>query len=134
LRVDVQAAARRAHRGGALAMGSAPRRRRVSCNGGVVMNEINLFDRSHEEASRLVGAGVPVYLTINPVEYHGPHLSLHNDKLVSRGLVRDLHRRLAAHHPEWPLLLGSDLEVGVEPCPGIGSRHTPYLAARDLVV
>src|SRR5205823_5667814 len=58
----------------------------------------------------------------------------HNDKLVSRGLVRDLHRRLAAHHPEWPLLLGSDLEVGVEPCPGIGSRHTPYLAARDLVV
>ena len=98
------------------------------------MDEINLFDRSHEEASRLVVAGAPVYLTINPVEYHGPHLSLHNDRLVSRGLARELHRRLQARRPEWPLVFGSDLEIGVEPCPGIGSRHTPFPTARELVV
>src|SRR5437762_7047770 len=88
---------------------------------------VSLLDVPHQEARRLVRSGAPVYLTINPVEYHGPHLSLHNDRLVSRGLVRELHARLAARHPEWPLLFGSDLEIGVEPCPGIGSRHTPFL-------
>jgi creatinine amidohydrolase len=93
-----------------------------------------LFDLPHAEATRLVATGAPVYLTINPVEYHGPHLSLHNDRLVSLGLIRDLHARLAKAHPEWPLLVGHDLEIGVEPCPGIGSRHTPFPIARELVV
>lgn len=92
-----------------------------------------LFDLPHVEASRCVASGAPVYLSINPVEYHGPHLSLHNDRLVSVALARQLHARL----PQWkdqPLLLGSDLEIGVEPCPGIGSRHTPYAVARTLVL
>jgi creatinine amidohydrolase len=93
----------------------------------------SLFDLPHTEARRLVQTGVPVYLTCNPVEYHGPHLSLHNDLLVSRGLVRDLHARLQKHHPEWPLLCGSDLEIGVDPCSGPGSRHTRYLLACELV-
>ncbi len=74
-----------------------------------------------------------MYLTVNPVEYHGPHLSLHNDRLVSSGIVRDLHERLAAKHG-WPMLLGADLEVGVEPCPGAGTRRTPYPIARYLVL
>jgi creatinine amidohydrolase len=91
-----------------------------------------LFDLPHAEASRLVASGAPVYLTINPVEYHGPHLSLHNDRLVSVALARELHTRLQAQH-DWPFLLGTDLEIGVEPCPGIGSRHTPFTVARTLV-
>ena len=95
---------------------------------------IELFEKSHDEARRLVGTGAPVYLTVNPVEYHGPHLSLHNDRLVSRGLSRDLHQRLAVHHPEWPLLFASDLEVGVGPCPGRGSRHVGFPIVRDLVL
>lgn len=94
---------------------------------------ISLFDVPHQEARRLVGSGVPVYLTINPVEYHGPHLSLHNDRLVSLGLMRDLHERLVARHAG-PLVAAADLEVGVEPCPGPGSRRTPYVIARHLVL
>jgi creatinine amidohydrolase len=93
----------------------------------------SLFDLPHAEARRLVQTGAPVYLTCNPVEYHGPHLSLHNDKLVSRGLIRELHGRLQKSHPEWELLLASDLEVGVEPCWGPGSRHTRYQVACELV-
>jgi creatinine amidohydrolase len=93
----------------------------------------SLFDLPHCEAKKLVDTGTPVYLTCNPVEYHGPHLSLHNDKLVSRGLIRDLHTRLQRRHPEWELLLGSDIEVGVEPCWGPGSRHTRYQVACELV-
>ncbi len=94
---------------------------------------ISLLDVPHQEAQRLVRTGAPVYLTVNPVEYHGPHLSLHNDRLVSLGIVRELHDRLRARH-DWPLLMAADLEVGVEPCPGPGTRRTPYLVARNLVL
>jgi creatinine amidohydrolase len=94
---------------------------------------ISLFDVPHQEARRLLRSGIPAYLTINPVEYHGPHLSLHNDRLISLGLVRDLHERLAVRHG-WPLLLAADLEIGVEPCPGPGTRRTPYGVARQLVL
>lgn len=92
---------------------------------------LNLLDQPHREAARLVKSGAPVFLTVNPVEYHGPHLSLHNDRLVSQGLCRDLHARIA---PQAPFLLGADLEVGVDPCPGRGSRHVPFQTVRALVV
>jgi creatinine amidohydrolase len=94
---------------------------------------ISLLDVPHQEAQRLLRGGAPVYLTVNPVEYHGPHLSLHNDRLVSLGIVRELHERLRARH-DWPLVLAADLEIGVEPCPGPGTRRTPYLIARQLVL
>src|SRR4051812_9701899 len=94
---------------------------------------ISLLDVPHQEARRLVRSGAPVYLTINPVEYHGPHLSLHNDRLISLGLVREVHEQLGKKH-DWPLLLGADLEVGVEPCPGLGTRRTAFPVVRHLVV
>ena len=94
---------------------------------------ISLLDVPHQEARRLAKSGAPVYLTINPVEYHGPHLSLHNDRLISIGLARAVHERLGANH-DWPLLLGADLEIGVEPCPGPGTRRTPYPIVRHLVL
>jgi creatinine amidohydrolase len=94
---------------------------------------IHLFDVPHVEARKLVAGGAPVYLTVNPVEFHGPHLSLHNDKLVSLGLIRDLHARLAQRHPDWPLLVAADLEIGVEPTPGLGTRHASYLATVEQV-
>lgn len=96
--------------------------------------EIALFEQPHAEARRLCQSGAPVYLTVNPVEYHGPHLSLHNDRLVSRGLSRDLHASLAARGHDWPFLVGADLEIGVEPTPGPGTRHTRYGHARALVL
>ena len=94
---------------------------------------MRLFDRSHADARALLASGAPVYLSVNPVEYHGPHLPLHNDRLVSAGLVRDLHARVAAGRGDWPLLEADDLEVGVEPAPGQGTRHTPFLVVKELV-
>jgi creatinine amidohydrolase len=96
--------------------------------------EIPLLEQPHTEARRLCASGAPVFLTVNPVEYHGPHLSLHNDRLVSRGLARALHAALVARGHDWPLLLGADLEIGVEPTPGPGTRHTRYGHARTLVL
>jgi creatinine amidohydrolase len=94
---------------------------------------MQLLDLPHADARAALRTGTPVYLLINPVEYHGPHLSLRNDFHVSEGLVRDLHARLAAAHPEWPLLQCAPLELGVEPAPGPGSRHTPFKLVRAAI-
>lgn len=90
-----------------------------------------LFNQPHAEVRRLLATGAPVFLPVNPVEYHGPHLSLHNDRLISEAIARDLHARFA---PEHPFLLAADLEVGVDPCSGPGTRHTSYLAVRRAVL
>jgi creatinine amidohydrolase len=95
---------------------------------------INLLELPHTRARALLATGAPVYLPVNPVEFHGPHLSLHNDALISRGLSRDIHAVLRERGHDWPLLVASDLEVGVEPCPGPGSRWTSYGDAARLVV
>lgn len=94
---------------------------------------LSLFDLPHHEAAGVLRRGVPVFLTVNPVEYHGPHLSLHNDLLISRGLARDVHQRLAQRHPEWPLVLADDLELGVGATPGPGTRSLSYAHARAVV-
>jgi creatinine amidohydrolase len=88
----------------------------------------------HARARAILATGAPVYLPVNPVEYHGPHLSLHNDALISQGLLRDIHALLVEQGGDWPLLVASDLEVGVDPCPGPGTRATPYRAVRAQVV
>lgn len=92
-----------------------------------------LLDMPHDRAREVLSSGAPVFLFINPVEYHGPHLPLHNDLLVSLGLARDLHRRWAEQHPDWPFLSAGDLEIGVAPTKGLGSRHTAFPAACTLV-
>jgi creatinine amidohydrolase len=92
---------------------------------------VRLADLPHREAARLLEAGAPAWVLVNPVEYHGPHLSLHNDRLVSEGLSRHLHARL---WPDAPLLMCDDLEAGVEPVPGPGTRAVPFATVRALVL
>ncbi len=94
----------------------------------------HLFDLPHREIRALLERGAPVYLLVNPVEYHGPHLSLHNDRLISLGLARDLHARLQEPLGEHPLLLADDLEAGVDPCPGPGTRFDALPSVRARVV
>ncbi|MFH2009186.1 MAG: creatininase family protein [bacterium] len=92
-----------------------------------------LLDRPHCEARDALASGAPVYLPVNPVEFHGPHLSLHNDRLVAAGLIQDLHTRLAETHADWPLLRAADLEVGVDVVLGPGARPVPYEVAARLI-
>lgn len=75
-----------------------------------------------------------MWLPVNPTEFHGPHLSLRNDALLSAGLARDLYERMRARWPDWPMLEARDLEVGVQPVPGPGSRGVSYKTACSLVV
>ncbi len=87
----------------------------------------SLLDATQLEDAR---AGAPVYLPVNPIEYHGPHLSLLNDHLVSVGLARDLARALG----RWPFVLANDLSVGVDPTPGPGTQPVSFSEVRARVV
>ncbi len=98
------------------------------------MQTTNLFERPHREARALVASGAPVYLTVNPVEYHGPHLSLHNDRLVARGLCERIHAALIEDHRDWPFLLADDLELGHEACKGAGSRYVDLPTEKQIVL
>ena len=91
---------------------------------------LSLLDLPHAPARRLLATGVPVFVPVNPVEYHGPHLSLHNDVLVCAGYLRDLHARL---WPDQPFVVVRDLEVGVDPVPGPGSRPVSFATVCRLV-
>lgn len=86
------------------------------------------FDLPHTSAHRW-GEEI-VWVPINPVEYHGPHLSLHTDHLLSIGLIGALH---AALPRAGALYVTADLEVGVDPTPGPGTRATSYGAMCGLL-
>ena len=94
---------------------------------------MKLLDLSNTAAREALATGTPVFLPVNPVEYHGPHLALRTDGLICAGLIRDLHAALTARHPGWPLVAVADLEAGVGPVPGPGSRAVPYEVVRGLV-
>src|SRR5260370_32544971 len=88
----------------------------------------------HAQARALLAAGASVFLPVTPVACRGPHVSLHNAGLISRGLARDIHTVLTQWEGDWPCLVASDMEVGVEPCPGPGTRATSFRQVRSLVL
>jgi len=99
---------------------------------------VKLFD-DDSFASAALARGVPVFLLVNPIEYHGPHLSLRNDHLVSLGIAKDLHAYLRAHTEDrhddaFPFVVTRDLDVGVEPTAGPGSVHVPFATVRREVL
>ncbi|MEZ4267672.1 MAG: creatininase family protein [Myxococcota bacterium] len=94
---------------------------------------IRLLDQAHRRARTLVASGAPVFVGVNPVEYHGPHLSLHNDRLITEASARLVHAAWSKGR-DWPFLVVDDLEIGVDPTPGPGSRVTPFIEARAAVV
>lgn len=95
------------------------------------MTPVRLLDLPHTDARRLLARGEVVWLPVNPVEYHGPHLPLHTDRLLTEAWIADLHRALG--HDGAPLV-ADDLEVGVEPTPGPGSRPFAYREVRRAVI
>jgi creatinine amidohydrolase len=100
-----------------------------------VAEELRLLDLSLSDARALLEGGTPVWLSINPVEFHGPHLSLHNDRLISVGLARAVHARLVQSGAlSGPFVRASDLEVGVDPTPGPGTRTMSMADVQKTIV
>jgi len=75
-----------------------------------------------------------VHVFINPVEFHGPHLSLGNDRILSERLARQLHQRLQASQGDMPFIVGGHIDFGSDPCPGLGSTNLTYGQLKHLVV
>lgn len=88
----------------------------------------------HQSIKEKVRTGAPVFILVNPVEYHGPHLSLHTDGLISEGIAKDLYSRMLARHPSWPFLEFAPIELGVDPTPGPGSQKTSYFRLRSSIL
>lgn len=79
-------------------------------------------------------SGAPVFIHINPVEYHGPHLSLHMDALASQGFAKDLFTLLKSKNPTWDYLEMAPIEFGVDPTPGPGSQKSSFKEVRSAVL
>ncbi|MGZ3697162.1 MAG: creatininase family protein [Bdellovibrionota bacterium] len=98
------------------------------------METIHLGNISQTQAKRLVASGAPVYVLVNPVEYHGPHLPLSCDAILSEGLMGDLHAKLHERGWEWPLLVFPPLHLGSDPAPGGGTVAWSYLSTKRAVL
>jgi creatinine amidohydrolase/Fe(II)-dependent formamide hydrolase-like protein len=58
---------------------------------------------------------------------------LNNDAIISAGLTRELSARLRENHPDWPSLSAGEIPIGVDTCPGPGSRPIHYPAACRII-
>ncbi len=87
----------------------------------------------HNEIKEIVESGVPVHLFVNPVEYHGPHLSLNNDRILSEVLAEKLHSSLCDEKSEMPYITGGNINFGSDPCEGKGSIGITYTKLKYLI-
>ena len=65
-----------------------------------------------------------LFLFINPTEYHGPHLPLANDYLISRGIADRLARVLIDEGLTERYVAGPLINLGLDPTPGAGTINT----------
>lgn len=96
--------------------------------------EFELFGMPHKKMMETLKKGGPVYVLVNPVEYHGPHLSLYTDEVLSMNLSKKLHEKLAKIKGDHPFLIAQNLSLGTGPTPGPGSVHTPYLVLKKKIL
>lgn len=93
---------------------------------------IRLFDLPHHEAQTKLRDGALVFLSFDPVEFHGPHLPLGCDRLIGHGLMRDFAEHLG-RELDCEILLAEPVECGVEPTSGPGSQRLSYQIVRRVI-
>ncbi len=75
---------------------------------------LELGDLTASELKSLDRARTAVFLTVSPIEEHGPHLPLATDIIESEGLARALAERLAVERPGWKFLFHPPIPVGAD--------------------
>jgi creatinine amidohydrolase len=68
----------------------------------------------------------PVFIFVNPIEYHGPHLTLYTDYLLSYHLAKKLHQLIEKRVDHCPFAVWDTIHLGESPTRGPGSIHTSY--------
>lgn len=99
--------------------------------------EDQLLFQPHHTLKEILASECPVHVFVNPTEYHGPHLSLGNDRILSERIARKLHAELCQVRQEsiqsMPFLVGGNIDFGCDPCPGKGSTSVTYNRLKSMV-
>lgn len=74
---------------------------------------------------------LPIYIYVNPVEYHGPHLSLHNDFILTQAFANLLHQQSFA---DLPFIEAPAIHFGHGPANGLGSVATDYSELKKKII
>ena len=105
------------------------------CTLWAVPDILQLHELPHRQARQHLERGSTVFFSIDPIEFHGPHLSLRNDHLISTGLSRRIAPLLQARmNEDGPILMASTFDIGVDPTQGPGTRPVPFRRMCKLVV
>lgn len=86
----------------------------------------NPFDIPSSQVRSRLRAGIPIFVSLNPIEYHGPHLSPRNDGLVARRMGERCYARLRDERPDWDEFLWAELDMGVDAVKHPGSVFVAY--------
>lgn len=99
--------------------------------------EEQLLFQPHHTLKQLLAEECPVHVFVNPTEYHGPHLSLGNDRILSERIARKLHAQLCQVRQQttqsMPFLVGGNIDFGCDPCPGKGSTSVTYPQLKSML-
>ncbi len=95
---------------------------------------IHLCEIPNAEARAYVATGAPVIAYFNPVEYHGPHLPLDTDTILSQGVIAETWEKLRAEGGDWPILVYSNLRIGCGAVPTNGTVHHRYADVKRMIL
>ena len=96
---------------------------------------MNIYDLPHKKTVELLQKNeFPVFVYVNPIEYHGPHLPLNTDSLQSIALGEMLHKKLVEKYGDFPYMIAADLRMGVDPTPGVGTVTTSFKELKTAIL
>lgn len=90
---------------------------------------MRFYDELPEKELKTLFAENPLFIFVNPTEYHGPHLPLANDYIISRGLAGRLFTRLKKAGLAREFIAAPLVNMGLDATPGPGTVMT---SARDF--
>jgi len=75
-----------------------------------------------------------IFVTISPVEEHGPHLPLGTDMYTGRGFTEAIAAQLEQRYPEFTAVLAPLVPLGSGTAPYLGSIGVPPRLVRDVLL
>ncbi|MGH7355518.1 MAG: creatininase family protein [Candidatus Rokuibacteriota bacterium] len=93
-----------------------------------------LEEMSTPSLDALDRARTAVFLTLSPLETHGPHLPLGVDAFAARHFAQSLADRLVAARPDWSVVLAPTLHVGSFTFDTVGTVAVRQRVVRDVLV
>jgi creatinine amidohydrolase len=93
-----------------------------------------LEELSSPAVDRLDRRQTAVFLTVSPLEEHGPHLPLGVDAMAARHFAEAVAERLVASRPGWAAVLAPTLHLGSFTFDAPGTISVRQRAVRDVVI